>query len=186
MAKKDEIIVLIGTMDTKGPEFSFIKKEIESKGYKTLVVDTGILGKPKIKVDIPKEEVAKKGGYSLEELVAAAKKGADRSAGTSAMTEGAIKMVNILLSDGKLDGILSLGGSQGTAMGMEIMKVLPLGLPKIMVTTDLDLQDFDDRDIMMIQAPADIFGLNTIIKKMLLQAVGAMDGMLESKKLQDR
>jgi uncharacterized protein (UPF0261 family) len=177
----NKTIVLLGTMDTKGLEYSYIKSELEKRGYKTLVVDTGVISEPKIEVDISKEEVAKAGGYSLSELIKAANEGADRSEGTNAMMEGGINIVEKLNSEGKLDGIIALGGSQGTSMAMEIMKELPLGVPKIMVTTDLDLQDFDDRDILMIQAPADIFGLNAIIRRILSQAIGAICGMIESE-----
>jgi uncharacterized protein (UPF0261 family) len=179
------MIVIPVTLDTKGEETKYIKEQIEKKGQGTLIVDVGVMGKPSIKADILREEVADKGGKSLKELVEYAKKGADRSKGTEVMIGGIKKIVKELYSSGKLDGVISLGGSTGTAIGVEAMKVLPIGVPKVMLTTDLDRADTADKDIMLIQAPADILGLNPIMKKALANAAGAVVGMLKIKKAGD-
>jgi len=180
--KKSKTIVIVGTLDTKGDEVRYIKERIEKKGHKTIVIDSGVMGKPSIIADFSREEVSKAGGKSLKKLLAAAERGADRTEGTNVMIEGVKKIVNDLHSSGKLDGILSLGGSTGTAIGVETMKILPVGLPKLIVTTALDTVDAGNKDITMMQTPADILGLNIVMKKALSNAAGAIVGMVETEK----
>lgn len=174
-------IVIVGTLDTKGNEVRYIKKQIEKRSQKTIVIDSGVVGKPLIKANFSREKVAEAGGKSLKELILAAEKGADRVEGTNVMMQGVKNIVNNLYSSGKLDGIISLGGSTGTAIGVETMKILPVGLPKLMVTTTLDTVDVGDKDITMMQTPADILGLNIVMKKALSNAAGAIVGMVETE-----
>jgi len=122
-------IVIPVTLDTKGDETEYVKGEIERKGHNTIVIDVGVLGKPLIEADITREEVAQAGGSSLRELVEAAEKGADRTEGTNVMIKGVQKIVKELHAAGKLDGIISLGGSTGAALGTSAMSVLPIGVP---------------------------------------------------------
>jgi uncharacterized protein (UPF0261 family) len=119
-------IVIPVTLDTKGEETMFVKEEIERKGHKTIVIDVGVLGEPQMKADISREEVAEAGGRGLQELIDAAEKGADRTEATNIMISGVQKIVGELCSKGKLDGIISLGGSTGTAIGTQAMSVLPI------------------------------------------------------------
>ena len=123
------------SLDTKGEEAKYIKEEIERKGHRTIVIDVGVLGKPLIKADIPREEVARAAGKKLLELVVAAEKGADRAQATNVMIRGVEKIVKELCSKGKLDGIISLGGGTGTVIGTSAMRALPIGVPKLMVST---------------------------------------------------
>ncbi len=174
-------IVLPVTLDTKGEETKYIKEEIERKGHNTIVIDVGVLGKPLIKADIPREEVAQAGGKSLQELVGAAEKGADRTEGTNVMIKGVEKIVRELYFAGKLDGIISLGGSTGTAIGTAAMRALPIGVPKLMVTTWFNAQSVGTKDITMMQTPADILGLNSVMRKTLANAAGAIVGMIEAE-----
>jgi len=174
-------IVIPVTLDTKGEETNYVKEEIERKGHKTIVIDVGVLGKPIIKADIPREEVAQAGGKSLAGLIEAAEKGADRTEGTNTMVKGVEKIVKELHSAGKLDGIMSLGGSTGTSIGTAAMRALPIGVPKLMVTTWFNAQYVGTKDITMMQTPADILGLNSVIRKTLASAAGAIVGMTEAE-----
>ena len=174
-------IVIPVTLDTKGEETEYVKDEIERKGHNTIVIDVGVLGKPLIEADITREEVAQAGGKGLQELVEAAEKGADRTEGTNVMISGVQKIVKELHSAGKLDGIISLGGSTGAALGTSAMSVLPIGVPKFMVSTGFELQFVGHKDIAMMQTPADILGLNSIMRKTLACAAGAIVGMVEAE-----
>lgn len=181
MRKKAKIIAIIGTLDTKGDEVKYIKEQIEKKGHKAVVIDSGVMGKPRIKADFSRERVAEAGGKTLKELVEAAERGAERAEATNFMIEGVKKIVNELYSSAKLDGIISLGGSTGTAIGVSAMKTLPTGLPKLVATTALDTVDVGDKDITLMQMPADILGLNVVMRKALGNAAGAIVGMVEAE-----
>jgi uncharacterized protein (UPF0261 family) len=183
MSKKTEIIAIIGTLDTKADEVRYIKEQIEEKGHKTIIIDSGVMGEPLIKANFPREEVAKAGGKSLKALIEAAERGADRAQATNVMIEGVKKVVNKLHSSGKLNGIFSLGGSTGTAIGVSAMKTLPTGFPKLVATTTLDTIDVGDKDITLMQMPADLLGLNVVMKKALANAAGAIVGMVEAEKM---
>ncbi len=174
-------IVIPVTLDTKGEETKYVKDEIERKGHNTIVIDVGVLGKPQMNADITREEVAQAGGKSLSELVDAAEKGADRTEATNVMIKGLQKIVRELHSTGKLDGIISLGGSTGTAIGTQAMSVLPIGVPKLMVSTWFELQFVGAKDIAIMQTPADIMGLNSVMRQTLASAAGAIVGMAEAE-----
>ena len=174
-------IVIPVTLDTKGEETEYLKGQIERKGHKTIVIDVGVLGKPLFKADISRGKVARAGGKSLRELVEAAKKGADRTEATDVMIEGLKTIVKRLHSQGKLDAIISLGGSTGSALGTAAMSVLPIGVPKLMVSTGFETQFVGAKDIAILQTPADILGLNSIMRKTLASAAGAIVGMAEAR-----
>ena len=174
-------IVIPVTLDTKGQETEFVKNEIERRGHNTTVIDVGVLGRPQMKADISREEVAQAGGKSLRELIEAADRGADRTDATNVMINGVQKIVKELHSRGELDGIISLGGSTGTAIGTQAMSVLPIGVPKLMVSTWFELQFIGAKDITMMQTPADIMGLNSVMKQALASAAGAIAGMVEAE-----
>lgn len=174
-------IVIPATLDTKGEETAYVRREIERRGHQTIIIDVGVLGGPQIGADIPREEVARAGGRSLGELAEAAERGADRTEATNVMIAGVQKIVRQLHSEGKLDGIISLGGSTGAAIGTSAMSVLPIGVPKLMVSTGFELQFVGHKDIAMLQTPADILGLNSIMRKTLASAAGAIAGMVEAE-----
>jgi len=174
-------IVIPVTLDTKGEETKYLKEHIERKGLKTIVIDVGVLGKPFFKADISREKVAQAGGKSLRELVEGARKGADRSEATNVMIEGVEKIVLKLHDQGKLDGIISLGGSTGSALGTAAMSVLPIGVPKLMVSTGFETQFVGAKDITIMQTPADILGLNSVMRLALASAAGAVVGMVEAR-----
>jgi uncharacterized protein (UPF0261 family) len=174
-------IVMPVTLDTKGEEAKYLKEQIERKGHKTIIIDVGVLGKPAFKADISRVKVARAGGKSLAELIDAARKGADRSEATNVMIEGVKNIVRKLHAQGKLDGIISLGGSTGSAIGTSVMSTLPIGVPKFMVSTGFELQFVGAKDITIMQTPADILGLNSVMRQTLASAAGAIVGMAEAR-----
>ncbi|MBI5115882.1 Tm-1-like ATP-binding domain-containing protein [Candidatus Poribacteria bacterium] len=174
-------IVIVATLDTRGDEVRFLEEVIEKRGHTPIVIDAGVMGAPLFAGDFPRERVAEIGGKSLEELVEAAASGADRYEATRVMIEGVEKIARELLAAGKLDGIMSLGGSTGATLGASAMKALPVGVPKLIVTTFMQNAPVADADITVMQTPVDLVGLNKIVKKTLSNAAGAVMGMAEQE-----
>jgi len=173
-------IVLLGTLDTKGPEIGYLKSEIEKRGHRVVVIDAGILGTPLIQADIPREDVAEAGGKKLEDLVEQSRKITDRMPMIQVMIDGAKRTVVKLHELGELDGIVSLGGSMGMAIGVNAMKALPVGIPRLMVGTHLYPQYLQESGLCVLQCPTDIMGLNPVTNFTLRQAAGAISGMVEA------
>jgi uncharacterized protein (UPF0261 family) len=172
-------IALLGTFDTKGKEFGYVKEVIESRGHKVLLIDAGIVGEPKITPDIPRDEVAKRAGYTIEELAKA-----DRGVAIEAMSKGATALILELYQEGKIDGILSLGGSGGTSLATPAMRALPVGVPKLMVSTMAsgDTRPYVDiKDVTMMYSVVDISGINRLSSRILANAAGAICGMVEAE-----
>nr|MDO8062072.1 Tm-1-like ATP-binding domain-containing protein [Candidatus Freyrarchaeum guaymaensis] len=171
-------VVVIATLDTKGEEAGYLKRVFSGRGCGVIVVDIGILGNPLLEAEVSREEVAERGGVRLERLVKDAETGADRSRAIAVMGEGCRRVLNELYSSRRVDGVVSLGGSTGTSIAVEAMRDLPVGLPKLAVTTDLDRVDVGGRDIVLFQSPADILGLNAVMRKAFLNASAALLGMM--------
>ena len=175
-----KIIVIVGTLDTKGEEIRYVKELIERRGHKTIVIDVGILGEPPLQPDIAHEEVAEAAGTKLKEIIALG----DEGKAIAVMTEGASKIAQQLHSEGRLDGIIALGGSMGTWLGLAVMRPLPLGVPKLMVTTEaftgFIAPDMVGSGQMLTDCVAGLWGLNTISRVMLENAVWAITGMVEN------
>lgn len=176
MAKK---VLLVGTLDSKGREVAYLRQRVEEKGQDVITLDVGTLGEPECHVDIPQHEVAKAGGEVLSTL----KSKGDRSHSLEVMTRGAIKKALELYHRGELAGVLAIGGGTGTAIGTAIMRSLPLGIPKVMVSTvaSRDVSRYvGTRDITMIHSVVDLVGLNPITKVILDNAAGAVTGMAKT------
>ena len=124
-------VCLVGTLDTKGLEFQFLKERVEASGVSTCVIDTGVLGESHFAPDISAIEVAEAAGTSLQAL----RDEGDRGNSVAAMANGAAAIVSKLHGEGKIDGLISLGGSAGTTIGTTAMRTLPVGVPKVMVST---------------------------------------------------
>ena len=124
-------IALIGALDSKGDEFAFVKAAIENRGHQVLMINTGIIGEPAFAPDISAAEVAGAGGVALQTL----REKADRGNAIDVMTKGAAGMAKTLFSQGKFDGIMGMGGSAGTAIATAAMRQLPVGFPKVVVST---------------------------------------------------
>jgi uncharacterized protein (UPF0261 family) len=173
-------IAVMGALDTKGAELKFVKDQIEARGHRTIVIDTGVLGVPAFKADLTREEVAKAGGGDLAELVARN----DRGTAVSAMSKGAEAIARRLYEAGTLDAIIGMGGGAGTSVGTAAMRALPLGIPKVMVSTlaSSDVRGYVGvKDIMMVPAIVDISGLNRISRGVFARAAAAVCGMAEAK-----
>ncbi len=173
-------IVLVGALDTKGSDYAFVKAEIERRGHRALVVDTSVTGEPGFEADVSAAEVAEAGGSSLDELRAKA----DRGLAMEVMTRGVAAIARRLYDEGRLDGILALGGSAGAAMGTSAMRALPIGVPKVMVTTVAsgDTKPYvGTRDVVMFPSVVDVAGVNRISARLYANAVGAIVGMVETE-----
>ncbi len=171
---------IVGTLDTKGMEFQFIKEQIEANGTATCVVNTGILGDPHFAPDVSAGEVAEAGGTSLQAL----QDGGDRGVAVAAMAEGAANIIAELQRVGKIDGVISLGGSAGTTIGTTAMRAVPVGVPKIMVSTlaSGDTSPYvDTKDISMMYSVVDIAGINSLSRQILANAAGAIVGMVNAE-----
>ncbi|HSM19355.1 MAG TPA: Tm-1-like ATP-binding domain-containing protein, partial [Hyphomicrobiales bacterium] len=115
-------IAVIGALDTKGTEFAFVKAEIERRGQRSLVIDTGVVGEPAFAPDIPAARVAEAGGASL----AALRQQADRGRAMEVMTRGIAVVIRELHEKGQVDGVLGMGGSAGTIIATSAMRALPI------------------------------------------------------------
>jgi uncharacterized protein (UPF0261 family) len=172
-------VVIVGTLDTKGPEFLFLKQRIESHGLRTLVVNTGILGEPHFTPDVSAAEVARAGGTELSTLVTRA----DRGAGVAAMCRGTAVIAADLHRQGRLDGIIGMGGGAGTAIGTAAMRALPVGVPKLMLSTIASGNTspyVDIKDIVMMPSILDISGSNSLLRRMIGNAAAAISGMVKA------
>ena len=172
-------ILLVGTLDSKGREVAYLRQRVEERGWGVITLDVGTLGHPTCPADIPQHEVAKAGGETLSALKA---KG-DRSYSLEVMTRGAIKKALELYSRGELAGVLAIGGGTGTAIGTAAMRSLPLGIPKVMVSTvaSRDVSHYvGTADITMLHSVVDLVGLNPITRVILDNAAGAVVGMAET------
>jgi uncharacterized protein (UPF0261 family) len=177
-AAMSQTILLLGTLDTKGDEFAFARDVIEDRGHAVLLLDVGVMDDPAIEPTISAEEVAAKANTSLRALRAAG----DRGMAMDTMTEGAIEIAHELLADDAFDAVLGLGGSGNTAVATGVMRTLPVGLPKVMVSTMAsgDTAPYvGATDITMMYSVADIAGLNRISRQIIGNAVGAVCGMAE-------
>ncbi len=172
-------VVLVGTLDTKGVEYGYLRDRIQEAGCDVIVVDAGILGEPAIAPDIGHEAVATAAGTSIADLVAAH----DRGAAVAAMARGATAIVTGLFAEGRLHGVMGLGGSGGSTLVAQAMQALPVGVPKLLVST---VASGDTRpyvgavDITMMYSVVDIAGINRISSRILQNAAGAIAGMAKS------
>ncbi|MYB00490.1 UPF0261 family protein [Candidatus Poribacteria bacterium] len=173
-------VCIVGTMDTKGIEFGFIKTQIESTGVSTCVINTGILGEPQLTPDISADEVAQAGGSSLQAL----RDEGDRGNSVTIMAQGAAALAAEKHAAGEIDGIISLGGSAGTTIGTTAMQAVPVGVPKLMVSTlaSGDTSPYvQSKDISMMYSVVDIAGINRLSRQILANAAGAIVGMVNAE-----
>jgi uncharacterized protein (UPF0261 family) len=172
-------IAVIGALDTKGAEIAYVAEQIAQRGHRTLVIDTGVLGTPVFRPAVTRDEVAAAGGRALSELRAEQ----DRGSAVSVMAEGARAVVLRLFDAGMIDGIIGMGGGAGTAVGTAAMRALPIGIPKVMVSTlaSGDVRGFVGvKDITMMPTIVDISGLNRISRAIFTKAAAAVCAMVEA------
>jgi len=169
-------VALVGTFDSKGVEYAYVKQILEGVGLKTFTVHMGVFD-PLFKADVSNAEVAKAAGVDIAEI--AAKK--DRAWATEVLANGMEKLIPKLYSEGKFDGILAFGGSGGTSIATPGMRALPIGVPKIMVSTMASgnvEQYVGTSDIVMMPSVVDVSGINSLSTKIFTNAAFAMAGML--------
>jgi uncharacterized protein (UPF0261 family) len=175
-------VVLVGTLDTKGAENEFVRDRLRAAGVDVLVVDTGVLEPPGFPPDITRQEVAAAAGADLDALVAAR----DRGAAITAMAEGAEVVIRRLYEEGRLDGALALGGTGGTSIATRAFRPLPLGVPKVVVSTAASGNTADyirETDLVLMPSVTDIAGLNRISTRILANAAAAVAGMVTAAPL---
>lgn len=170
-------IAIVGTFDSKGEEFAYVKRVIEEQGLGTLMVHTGVF-EPTIPADVSNAEVVAEIGMDIKEI--AARK--DRSYGTDALSRGVEKLLPRLYAEGRFDGVISFGGTGGTSIATPGMRALPVGVPKVMVSTvaggDVSVY-VGTSDIMMVPSIVDVAGLNTISLRIFTNAAFAICGMVK-------
>lgn len=174
------VVVLVGTLDTKGQEYEYLRERVRACGVDTLLVDTGILKDPTIAVDISAAEVLLQTGTKLADIRFAREGSDTRARAISLMGEGLGLMLKKLVAEGRCDGVIGLGGSGGTNMLSHAMQELPLGLPKLIVSTMMagDVKPYvGSSDMTMMYSVTDIAGLNNISRTILGNAAHAIAGM---------
>jgi uncharacterized protein (UPF0261 family) len=174
-------VVIVGALDTKGKEFLFIKELIEKEGLNTLVIDFGVMGNPDFQPDITRDEVAHQGGSELTAFTG----GQHKDAAMKCMAAGLKTVVGKLFKDGKLDGIIGMGGSGGTSIATTAMRELPVGVPKVMVSTlgGGDVSAYaGSKDIIFIPSIVDVSGINSISQVIYANGAGAIAGMVKLEK----
>ena len=173
-------VVLVGSMDTKGEEFALVKDLIVDQGLKALVVDFGVMGEPHLQPDVTREEVAGAGGGDLGYLAS----GEHKDEAMQTMATGLAVVVRKLYDDGKLDGIIGMGGSGGTSIATAGMRTLPVGVPKMMVSTlgGGDVSAYTGTcDITFMPSIVDVAGINSISRRIYANAAGAIAGMVKTE-----
>ena len=173
-------VLLAGTLDTKGAEYAFVRDRLRAHGCDVLVMDLGIQGDPPFAPDISAADVARAGGASLDDLRARA----DRGAAVDVMQRGACVLTPSLFAEQRFDGMLGLGGGGGTTMITAAMRTLPVGVPKLMVSTMASGQTapyVDVKDLTMMYSVVDIAGLNPLSRRILANGAGAIAGMVGAR-----
>ena len=167
-------VVLVGTLDTKGEEYAYLRDRLQDAGVATLLVDVGTQGPPRCRADVPREEVAAAGGFDLALLT-------DRGTAVEAMCAAVPRVVRRLFDEGRCQGVLAAGGSGNTAIATAAMRALPVGLPKLVVSTMAsgDTAAYVDiSDVTLMPAVTDVAGLNSVSARILGNAAAAMAGMV--------
>lgn len=191
--EQDKAIALVATLDTKGPETAYLKTRIEQRGFSTLILDTGILehrdpSAPEAQF-LP-EAIAAEGGADLKELRLLFSEKGTRNKGIRAMAEGSARLLSRLYGEGRFRGVIGVGGAQGTEICTAAMRALPVGVPKIMVSTVASGKTpfgiyVGTRDLTIMHSVVDILGINFLTRRILANAAGAITGMCDLDPLQE-
>jgi uncharacterized protein (UPF0261 family) len=173
-----KVVAILGTFDSKGVEYAFLRQQVEAQGVETLTIDVGVFG-PSFTPDVAAAEVAAAGGGDLKTL--AAKK--DRGEAMAVMSKGAAVVAARLAAEGRIHGIVAMGGGGGSSIAAAAMQALPVGFPKLLVST---LAAGDTRplvgvkDVTIMPAVVDISGINRLSSQILANAAGAIAGMINA------
>jgi uncharacterized protein (UPF0261 family) len=172
-------VVLVGTLDTKGAEYAFVRDRLREGGLDVRTVDVGVLDAPAFAPDVSRDEVAAAAGVDMNALVAAR----DRGAAITAMADGACAVVRELYERGLVDAALALGGTGGTSIACQAFRGLPLGVPKVVVSTAASGNTSNYvgiSDLVLMPSVVDIAGLNRISRRILANAAAAVCGMVSA------
>lgn len=172
-------VVLLGTLDTKGEEYAWLRERLAEHGVEALVVDVGVLGAPGCEADLDRDAVAAAAGTSVAALADAG----DRGAAMRTMAGGARELVTRLHDEGRLSGVLAVGGSGGSSVAGNVMQALPIGLPKLLVSTMAsgDVGPYVGvSDVTLMYSVLDIAGLNSLSRRILGNAAAAIAGMAKA------
>lgn len=175
----DRTVVLVGTLDTKGDEYAYLRERLREHGVDTLLVDVGTVDPPRTEPDVSRAEVGAIAGLDVDELIRAN----DRGRAVSSMAEAAAAVVRHLYDEGRCHGVLAAGGSGNTAIATHAMQALPVGVPKLMVSTVAagDTRDYiGGSDIALMASVTDVAGINSISGRILANAAAAMAGMVSA------
>ncbi len=173
-------VVIVGALDTKGPDFEYLTHLIRREGLDVVVVDFGVMGEPAFAPDVPREEVAAAGGGDLGQF----RTGDHKDEAMRTMAAGLAAVVRRLFAEGRLDGIVGMGGSGGTSLATTAMRELPVGVPKLMVSTmgGGDVSAFAGaKDITFMPSIVDVAGLNRISRRIYANAASAIAGMVRAE-----
>jgi uncharacterized protein (UPF0261 family) len=173
-------VLLIGTLDTKGAEVGFVRDRLRAAGVPVLVADAGTAGPPTEPADIPRAEFFAAGGFDVDALASAA----DRGKAVAAAAESAGKLAARLHKEGRLTGVFGLGGSAGSTITAGALRAVPVGVPKLMVSTlaSGDVRPYvGTRDVCMVYSVVDVAGINRISRLVLSNAAAAMIGMVRGE-----
>jgi uncharacterized protein (UPF0261 family) len=173
-------VAVFGTFDTKGQEYAYLMEHLEKCGLNCVSIDLGTRGEPPFKPTIPATVVAEAGGLSLEQL-----KNEDRSKCLLMMATGTARICRRLCDENEIDGVIAIGGGQGTYMAGIVMREIPIGVPKLIVSTTATVAEnsvhyIGINDTMIVNSLVDVSGLNPILRMILNKAAGAMAGMVEA------
>ena len=172
-------ILMVGAFDTKGPEYAFLREQILAQGHEILAMNTGVIGEAEaFSVDVGADEVATAGGSSLVAL----REAGDRGEAMKVMSDGAAVVAKRLYDAGKFDGIVGMGGSGGSSVVTAAMRALPVGVPKVCVSTVAsgDTSAYvGAKDVTLIPSIVDVAGVNRISRVIFARAAGAICGMVE-------
>lgn len=171
-------IAVLGTLDTKGREHAFLAERIRERGHEALLIDVGSRDQPTVTPDITRQQVADAAGIDLADL----RKRMDRGESVGAMARAASVLLPGLLASGRIDGVISLGGGGGTSIATAAMRSLPIGFPKLMVSTLAGTNTaayLGTKDIVMFPSIVDVAGLNRLSELLFTRAAGAICGMVE-------
>jgi uncharacterized protein (UPF0261 family) len=178
-ADRGRTVLLLGTLDTKGDELAFLRERLRDAGVGVLLADVGTLEPARLEADFTREQVGVEAGVDVEALRAAG----DRGAAIAGMGGAAAALARRLYDEGRIHGVLSAGGSGNTAIATAAMQALPVGVPKLMVSTMAagDTSDYvGGVDVTMMASVTDVAGINSISARILANAAGAMAGMLQA------
>ena len=169
-------VVLLGTLDTKGVEYAFLREKIEEADCDVILMNAGVLGDPDYEVDYSRAEVARAAGADVADL----EREQDRGTGVTTMAKGAAAIVARLHAEGRLHGVIGAGGSGGSSIISHAMRALPVGLPKVLVSTmgSGDVRPYmGAADIALMYSVVDIAGINSVSSQILGNAAAAIAAM---------